>query len=251
MYVCMYVCMYGGCNLKVGWNIVCMCVCMYVCMYVCIHVWCMYVSQGDFRLMSFTAGRCGTPLIPNDQLRRNGVRSSDLIVSVSPSRPSVSESRSRRTPIGGRAKRVRRCRTESPRRPSEARLPASDRKDFTNRTALIVRYCFDPATTSSVVYGVYVGTEWGPQIRLCVSITSRSRSKIRINVRKPIQNSNDDLKTPLDARWCRATNAKCITYLARGLYRPTLRRTQLETHEHKVKFKRKSIAAVNCPGRRP
>ena len=53
-------------------------VCMYVCMYVCIHV-CMYVyvSQGDFRLMSFTAGRCGTPLILNDQfrsLRRNGVR---------------------------------------------------------------------------------------------------------------------------------------------------------------------------------
>ena len=47
---------------------------------------CIYVSQGDFRLMSFTAGRCGTPLIPNDQfrsLRRNGVRSSDLIVCVS------------------------------------------------------------------------------------------------------------------------------------------------------------------------
>ena len=40
--------------------------CMYVCMYVCMHV-CMYiyVSQGDFRLMSFTAGRCGTPLIYN------------------------------------------------------------------------------------------------------------------------------------------------------------------------------------------
>ena len=39
--------------------------CMYVCMYVCMHV-CMYVyvSQCDFRLMSFTAGRCGTPLIP-------------------------------------------------------------------------------------------------------------------------------------------------------------------------------------------
>ena len=41
--------------------------CMYVCMYVqyCMHV-CMYiyVSQRDFRLMSFTAGRCGTPLIP-------------------------------------------------------------------------------------------------------------------------------------------------------------------------------------------
>jgi len=52
-------------------------VCMYVCMHVCMYV---YVSQGDFRLMSFTAGRCGTPLILNDQLRSNGVRSSDLIV---------------------------------------------------------------------------------------------------------------------------------------------------------------------------
>ena len=40
IYVCMYVCMYGGCNLKVGWNIVCMCVCMYV--YMCV---CMYVKQ--------------------------------------------------------------------------------------------------------------------------------------------------------------------------------------------------------------
>jgi len=64
-----YVCMYGECWVEYR---------MYVCMYVCI-----YVSQGDFRLMSFTAGRCGTPLIPNDQLRRNGVRSSDLI----PQRP--------------------------------------------------------------------------------------------------------------------------------------------------------------------
>ena len=52
--------------------------CIYVCMHVCMHMY-LYVSQGDFRLMSFTAGRCGTPLIPNDQLRRNGVRSSDLI----------------------------------------------------------------------------------------------------------------------------------------------------------------------------
>ena len=50
-------------------------------MYVCIYV--KKNSQGDFRLMSFTAGRCSTPLIPNDQLRRNGVRSSDLIVCVS------------------------------------------------------------------------------------------------------------------------------------------------------------------------
>ena len=40
--------------------------CMYVCMYVCMRVCTVYiyVSQGDFRLMSFTAGRCGTPLIP-------------------------------------------------------------------------------------------------------------------------------------------------------------------------------------------
>ena len=52
-------------------------VCMYVCMHVCMYV---YVSQGDFRLMSFKAGRCGTALILNDQIRSNGVRSSDLIV---------------------------------------------------------------------------------------------------------------------------------------------------------------------------
>ena len=45
---------------------------MYVCMYACVYVQYIYVSQGDFRLMSFTAGRCGTPLILNDQLRRNG-----------------------------------------------------------------------------------------------------------------------------------------------------------------------------------
>ena len=64
-------------------------VCMYVCMHVCMYV---YVSQGDFRLMSFTAGRCGTPLIPNDQLRRNGVRSSDLIVCTNvPNVPSESK----------------------------------------------------------------------------------------------------------------------------------------------------------------
>ena len=58
--------------------------CMYVCtvLYACVYVY-IYVSQRDFRLMSFTAGRCGTPLILNDQfrsLRRNGVRSSDLIL---------------------------------------------------------------------------------------------------------------------------------------------------------------------------
>ena len=35
--------------------------CMYVCRHVCMYI---YVSQCDFRLMSFTAaGRCGTPLI--------------------------------------------------------------------------------------------------------------------------------------------------------------------------------------------
>ena len=37
--------------------------CMYVCMYACVCMY-VYVSQGDFRLMTFTAGRCGTPLIP-------------------------------------------------------------------------------------------------------------------------------------------------------------------------------------------
>ena len=31
-----------------------------------------------------------------------------------------------------------------------------------------VQYAFDPATTSSVVYGVYGGTEWDLEIRLCV-----------------------------------------------------------------------------------
>ena len=41
VHLCMYVCMYGGCNLKVGWNIVCTCVCMYVCMYTCVDV-CMF-----------------------------------------------------------------------------------------------------------------------------------------------------------------------------------------------------------------
>ena len=51
--------------------------CMYVGMHVCMYI---YVSQADFRLISFTAGRCCTPLILNDQLRSNGVRSSDLIV---------------------------------------------------------------------------------------------------------------------------------------------------------------------------
>ena len=33
---------------------------MYVCMHALQYI---YVSQGDFRLMSFTAGRCGTALI--------------------------------------------------------------------------------------------------------------------------------------------------------------------------------------------
>ena len=69
----MYACVYKFHSMKAMQDVH---LCMYVCMCVCIHI---YVSQGDFRLMSFTAGRCGTPLIPNDQLRRNGVRSSDLI----------------------------------------------------------------------------------------------------------------------------------------------------------------------------
>ena len=64
IYVCMYVCMHvcihfivwKPCNIFIY---VCMDVCRHVCMYIYI-----YVSQGDFRLMSFTAGRCGTPLIP-------------------------------------------------------------------------------------------------------------------------------------------------------------------------------------------
>ena len=98
--------------------------CMYVCMHVCMYV---YVSQGDFRLMSFTAGRCGTPLILNDQLRTNGVRSSNLIVSVRPVHPD-------RKPIA----------TNPDRRTSEASPPVSDRKAFTNRTALVVQYAFDP-----------------------------------------------------------------------------------------------------------
>ena len=59
---------------------------IYVCMYVCMCVFKYIYTQGGFRLMSFTAGRCGTALILNDQfrsLRRNGVRSSNLIVCVS------------------------------------------------------------------------------------------------------------------------------------------------------------------------
>ena len=40
---------------------------VHLCMYVCMYVQYIYVSQGDFRLMSFTAGRCGTPLILNNQ----------------------------------------------------------------------------------------------------------------------------------------------------------------------------------------
>ena len=71
--ICMYACVYKFHSLKAMQHFQ---LCRHVCMYI-------YVSQGDFRLMSFTAGRCGTPLIPNDQLRRNGVRSSDLI----PQRP--------------------------------------------------------------------------------------------------------------------------------------------------------------------
>ena len=70
-------------------------------------------------------------LIPNDQLRRNRVRSSDLIVCVRNVRPN-------RKPIA----------TNPDRRTSEASPPVSDRKDFTNRTALIVRYCFDCGNTT-------------------------------------------------------------------------------------------------------
>ena len=110
---------------------------IYVCMYACVYVQCIYVSQGDFGLMSFTAGRCGTPLILNDQIRSNGVRSSDLIVC------SNVTSRPNRKPIA----------TNPDRRPSEARPPVSDRKAVTNRTALVVQYAFDPATTSDVVHG--------------------------------------------------------------------------------------------------
>ena len=143
-----YVCMYGGFNLKGWWNIVCMCVCMYVCMKkntYKVTLTDVFHRQGDFRLMSFTAGRCSTPLIPNDQLRRNGVRSSDLIVCrphfCVPSRPRmpIATNPDRRTseaspPVSDR----------KPPAVSEARPPASDRKDFTDRTALIIRYCFDP-----------------------------------------------------------------------------------------------------------
>ena len=78
-------------------------------------------EQGDFGLMSFTAGRCSTPLI---------------VCSNVTSRPN-------RKPIA----------TNPDRRTSEASPPASDRKAVTNRTALVVQYAFDPATTSDVVHG--------------------------------------------------------------------------------------------------
>ena len=42
----------------------------------------------------------------------------------------------------GRLTLVGRCRSCRNRWPSEARLPASDRKAVTNRTALVVQYCF-------------------------------------------------------------------------------------------------------------
>ena len=80
-------------------------------------------------------------LILNDQIRSNGVRSSDLIVCTNlTSCPVQSEVRK---PIA----------TYPDRRTSEASPPASDRKAFTNRTALVVQYAFDPATTSDVVHG--------------------------------------------------------------------------------------------------
>ena len=126
IYSYLYLCIYTFIlNTKISTHARCsfMYVCMYACVYEYIYI---YVSQGDFRLMSFTAGCCGTPLIPNDQLRRNGVRSSNLIVCVCHVHPD-------RKPIA----------TNPDRRTSEASPPASDRKDFTNRTALIVRYGFD------------------------------------------------------------------------------------------------------------
>ena len=52
--ICMYACVYKFHSLKAMQHFQ---LCRHVCMYI-------YVSQGDFRLMSFTAGRCGTPLIP-------------------------------------------------------------------------------------------------------------------------------------------------------------------------------------------
>ena len=68
------------------------------------------------------------------------------------------------------------------------------------------------------------------------------------NVRKPIKNSNDDLRTPLDARWCRATNAKCITIFVRGLpYHACCNRTwnqwgarnlNLDTPEEELKWRK-------------
>ena len=61
IYVCMYACVYKFHSLKAMQDVH---LCMHVCMHVCIYKY-IYVSQGDFRLMSFTAGRCGTPLIPN------------------------------------------------------------------------------------------------------------------------------------------------------------------------------------------
>ena len=78
VHLCMYVCMYGGCNLKVGWNIVCMCVCMYVCMYTCVYVcmfhkvtfdWCLSQLVVAVRLWSRNDQFCSIRSI-----RRNGVR---------------------------------------------------------------------------------------------------------------------------------------------------------------------------------
>ena len=62
---------------------------VYECMYVCIYV--KKNSQGDFRLMSFTAGRCSTPLIPQRPVTQyTEVRFRNQIVCVSKYvRPSV------------------------------------------------------------------------------------------------------------------------------------------------------------------
>ena len=114
---------------------------IYVCMYACVYVQYIYVSQGDFRLMCFTAGRCGTPLILNDQLRSNGVRSSNLIVCVSHV-TSVCRATTNRT--------------------HEAAGVGPNGHYKPNRTGRSVRLW--SWTTSSVVYE---GMEWGPQIWFC------------------------------------------------------------------------------------
>ena len=116
MYVCIYACVYKFHSLKAMQHFhLCMYGCMQACVYVYIYIYIyiyiyVCVSQGDFRLMSFTAGRCGTPLIV-------------CVCHVHPDRKPIATNPDRRT--------------------SEASPPASDRKHFTNRTALVVQYCFN------------------------------------------------------------------------------------------------------------